>query len=411
MSLLARFLRSLGPGLVTACVVIGPGSILTASKVGSEHGYSRGWVVLLSAIFMLCYMTLGARLGVVTQRSALDLLRERRASWLAILIGLGVFFICACYQFGNNLGVHAALAQYFEFRYSIVVFNMASLIFLFGFRDFYRALEILMSVFVGVMLLAFAVNLAFARPDFQQFAVGMLPPWRREGLAGLTDISLLGLVGTTFVIPAAFFQSYLVRYKGWKKDQLGDGMFDARVGTLIMLSITLMIMSTSAAVLRGKDIIDIGSIATQLEPLFGPLGKLLFCIGLISAAYSSFLINSMVGGYILSDALGLGCGRDDPWPKRITALILISGMGVALWVIETKQSPVAAIVTAQAFTVVAAPLTALAMWWLTASKSVMGEDRNGLPENVLAGCGFVMLCAIAGYIAAFKIAPTIQAMF
>ena len=31
--------RSIGPALITACVVFGPGSLLISSKVGATHGY------------------------------------------------------------------------------------------------------------------------------------------------------------------------------------------------------------------------------------------------------------------------------------------------------------------------------------------------------------------------------------
>ena len=44
------WLRSIGPGLVTACVVIGPGSILTSSKVGAANGYNLIWVVCVAVL-------------------------------------------------------------------------------------------------------------------------------------------------------------------------------------------------------------------------------------------------------------------------------------------------------------------------------------------------------------------------
>ena len=61
--------QRVGPGLITACVVIGPGSILTSSTVGANNGYSMLWVIVVSVLFLMIYMTLGARLGVITGRS------------------------------------------------------------------------------------------------------------------------------------------------------------------------------------------------------------------------------------------------------------------------------------------------------------------------------------------------------
>ena len=45
--------RSLGPALIVACVVLGPGSILTSSKVGCQFGYSMIWLLLLAGLLMV----------------------------------------------------------------------------------------------------------------------------------------------------------------------------------------------------------------------------------------------------------------------------------------------------------------------------------------------------------------------
>ena len=61
----------------------------------------------------------------------------------------------------------------------------------------------------------------------------------------------------------------------------------------------------------------------------------------------------------------------------LTAAVLVVGMIFALYVIRTGVKPVAAIVAAQAVTVIAAPLMAVTLLWLTNLPSVMGEYRNG----------------------------------
>lgn len=401
---LLRILRSIGPGLVTACVVIGPGSILTSSKVGSSEGFSKIWVVVLAVFFMMTYITLAARLGVVTQQSTGDLIAKRAGRWLSVLIGFSIFFISAAFQFGNNLGVHSALATYADFDYWVVVFNAVSILFVFAFRDLYRTIERLMSWLVGLMLISFAFNLWFAKPQLSELARGLLP----SGGVSEVGLPLLGLVGTTFVISAAYFQSYLVRFKGWTTQNLRTGLTDARVGSLLMLLITLMIMSTAAAVLRGKELASVSDVAGQLQPLFGEKGRAIFCIGLFSAAFSSFIVNSMIGGFILADSLKLGSMPEDKGPRILTAVVLVIGMFFALYVIKTGVKPVAAIVAAQAVTVIAAPLMAIALLWLTNLPSVMGEYRNGKLMNLAAGAGLVLLILMAWYTASQKVWPAIH---
>ena len=396
-------LAAIGPGLVTACVVIGPGSILTSSSVGADDGFSKIWVVIASVLAMLTYVVLGMRLGVVAQQSAGELITGHLHRGVAILIGMSVFFISAAFQFGNNLGAHSALSTYIDFNYWPVVLNAIVLCVLFGFRDLYVFVEKAMTCFVALMLIAFAINLWFARPDLSEFAQGLLP---LDGLESI-GLPLLGLIGTTFVITAAFYQSYLVRFKGWHQKDLRRGVLDACVSAILMGLITVMIMSTAAAVLRGQELQGVGDVANQLEPLFGEKGRAIFCLGLFSAAFSSFIVNSMIGGFIFSDGLGLGSTPEDRWPRIMTAAVLLIGMGVAIYVIQTGVRPVPAIVAAQAVTVLAAPLIAAAMLWLTNLNAVMGQHRNGVFLNLAGGISLLLLIGMSIFTAVEKVLPAL----
>ncbi|MGB1708357.1 MAG: Nramp family divalent metal transporter, partial [Rubripirellula sp.] len=236
--------QRIGPGLITACVVIGPGSILTSSKVGANDGYSKLWIVIASVAFMLVYMTLGAKLGAVAETSPGNLIRKKAGQWLAVMVGCCVFFISAAFQSGNNLGVAAAFTAFTKSEtvvtVLVILFNLLAITFLFAFKNLYRVLERLMMFLVALMLISFAINLIVLRPDLGDLLMGFIPfaqstdsaTTTTEGLDGL--ISLLGLIGTTFVITAAFYQSYLVRQKGWDSSQVKSGIMDARVGAVIM---------------------------------------------------------------------------------------------------------------------------------------------------------------------------------
>jgi Mn2+/Fe2+ NRAMP family transporter len=454
--------QRLGPGLITACVVIGPGSILTSSNVGVRNGYGLSWVVVVAVIFMLAFMSMGARLGVSSEKSTGTLLAERVGRWFAVLIGVCVFFISSAFQFGNNLGVHFALKTYADFPYWIVLFNALAIGFLLFSKHLYQALEKLMMIFVAIMLVAFAINLIVAGPRFGEWFAGFVPGGVK------VNLTVLGLVGTTFVTSAALYQSYLVRQKGWSQNELRDGMIDVRVGAGIMAVITLMLMATPATVFhqdfkiesvvenpgdsleaKGTLIIDdadpeefdrvkkraeqeinwetnsprwtkiysqieyealpdkqktkprefqgLPEVGKSLEPLFGAVGPMLFFLGVFSAAYSSFLVNSMIGGFILADGLGLGNTPEDRWPRIFTIIVLLTGMGVGLYCILVlhEKSPVELIVAAQAVTVVASPLVAGSLLWLTSKRDVMGDNVNGPLLTVFGVVGFILLLAMS----------------
>src|SRR5690625_3253936 len=79
------FLRNLGPALIVASVVVGPGSILTSSQVGTSFGYSMVWVLALTCLLMLGMTALSARIGVSLKGSLCDEIRQRSGPGLAIL--------------------------------------------------------------------------------------------------------------------------------------------------------------------------------------------------------------------------------------------------------------------------------------------------------------------------------------
>jgi manganese transport protein len=392
--------KRIGPGLITACVVIGPGSIMTSSQIGANDGYAMLWVVVVSVAFMMVYMTLGAKLGAVAAEAPGDLIRKKAGRWLAIMVGIGVFFISAAFQSGNNIGVAAAFEAFVDSKIvvtvMVVLFNALAISFLYLFKDMYRTLEKLMMTFVGLMLASFAVNLISLKPSVGGMLKGFTPSLGTSG----EMLPVLGLVGTTFVITAAFYQAYLVRQKGWKKEDLKSGLVDARVGSVIMFLITLMLMSTAAAAFYNPDGPAVAlknpvDVADALEKTFGASAKIIFCLGLFSAAYSSFLVNSMIGGFMASDGLGLGSKPTDTGPRLMTTAALLTGMivGVAVLVFDFDRTPT--IIFAQALTVVAAPLVAGVLLWLTSSRDVMGEHVNGPGTIAFAGVGLVMLIAIA----------------
>jgi manganese transport protein len=399
----------IGPGLITACVVIGPGSILTSSKIGANDVYSKLWIVVGSVAFMLVYMTMGAKLGAIADASPGDLIRRKAGRWLAILLGCCVFFISAAFQSGNNVGVAKAFEAFIDSKpivaILVVAFNAIAITFLFAFKNLYRSLERLMMLFVALMLISFAVNLITLKPDLGALFKGFVPS------AATFNIELLGLIGTTFVITAAFYQCYLVRQKGWSEQELKSGILDARVGSVIMALITIMLMSTAAAGLYTGNPVTLAdpvAVAEGLEATFGTRGKMIFCLGLFSAAYSSFLINSMIGGFIISDGFGLGSDPHDRWPRILTSVALLTGMTVALATMLMGFDGTPTIIAAQAVTVVGAPLVAGVLLWLASSKDVMGSHANGPIMKIFAGIGLALLIGMAANTAVKKIPGMLQ---
>ena len=191
-----------------------------------------------------------------------------------------------------------------------------------------------MTFFLVFMVLAFVVNLLWAGPDWPAALKGAFIPRVPEGADWLT---LGGLVATTFVMVAAFFQAYLVRAKGWKEEDLSSGVTDTVLASILYTAIGCVIMMTAAAVLYpGGSVDSAAGMAMQLEGVFGSHARIIFCIGFGTAAFSSFVTNALIGGVLVSDGLGLGGKVNSPSTKLIAAIILLIGMATAVAILQSE---------------------------------------------------------------------------
>lgn len=410
---------ALGPALITASVVLGPGSILAASKTGWQFGNQLAWVLAIAVILMLAMTALAARLGVLLDHTPCEEVARRVGRPAAVFVGMTLFLIVACFQFGNNLGVIAAVEPLLpESMQSgeitpllsvshglILALNLLALAALFGSKSLYRPLELLMKVLVGLMVLAFAANLLLVRPNLLEVFKGLWPslPQHADGKA-VDYVPALALIATTFSLAGAFYQAYLVRQKGWTPRDLKAGFIDSAFGIAMLGGITLMIMITAASTLSGTlpdgtpkvaELKSTADVALALRPLFGPAAVALFCLGIFAGAFSSLLVNAMIGGTLLADGCGLGGDINRGGPRWLTAVALLTGLLIALAVRMTGKEPVALIFFAQALTVLGMPILAITLVWLATRKEVL--RRGGTPLWILG-------LAIAGTLVAMVLA-------
>ena len=393
-------LKSIGPAIIVAAVVLGPGSILTSSEVGATFGLLGLPVVVCAAVLMIGMVALSARLGAVYEGSLCTELRERLGSGVTIAIGVILFVLVALFQSSNNIALIGGLEALFgESEWSLgmrlgtlLIFNGLIVASLYLLRNLYSSVEKLMKFLIGLMSLAFLVNLvvAYSRPR------GYVPvePSENPNL-----LPLLGMIGTTFSVGGAFYQAYLVREKGWGLGDVRKGLTDSVVSISVLGIMTMAILLTSYRVFYGHGepvvLSSVGEVALQLEPLFGPWARVVFASGILAGALSSFLVNCLIGGTVMSDSLGKGARLSDSGPVHLTALALVIGMGVAMMFFAREGSTVVLITIAQAMTVLGIPALAAALVYLGTRKDLKGKRKVPAPIIVIAGLGFLVSCGLA----------------
>ena len=412
-SLLAR----IGPAFIVGACIIGPGSVTLMSKTGAGYGYQLIWISLLSGTLMAGFLAIFMWFGIHSEETFLSLAAKKFGRWYAVLCGLSLFSVDATFQFGNALGVKGGMSALFPDVKPYVwpiAFTVLAIAFLFAFKRFYVVLEKMMTFFLVFMACAFFINLVFAKPDLLQVIRGAfvpsLPP-------GIDWVIVGGLVATTFVLVAAFLQPYLVKAKGWTEKDFASGVTDTVLASVFLTLIGAMIMITAAAVIHPLGLdpgeVNFERMIAQLEKGFGAeLARLIFSVGFFCAAFSSFITNSVIGGVLLNDGLGMG-GRLESWPTKIFAtLVLLIGMGTSLFLIYMEEMQgvnltVQAIAVGQASTMLAVPLGTIAMIVvLFDSASTKGRPLWGWAA-VFVLLGAVVLFGIAA-VMYVKIQPAVM---
>src|SRR5690625_4065434 len=201
------WLRSLGPGIISAALVFGPSKITITTILGADYNYSLLWVVVLAIFFMVIFTNMSARIGIAADRSLLATIQKKWGKVAGLGVGLGIFLVTSSFQAGNSIGVGMALSEPTNTSQTlwVVVFNLITLFFLF-FRSFYKILEKLMIGLIFLMLFAFIITLILSKPSISHILSGISPAVP-EGSMGL----IIAFVASAFSIVGACYQSYLVQ--------------------------------------------------------------------------------------------------------------------------------------------------------------------------------------------------------
>ena len=329
----------MGPAFVAGACIIGPGSVTLMSKTGSLYGYSMLWVSILAGALTCGFIILFMRFGIYSDETFMDVTR-RKVGWLfAVLCGLSLAATNTAFQFGNCLGVAAGMDMLFGKLPPLIwpiLFTAAAITFMFTFKNIYKIIEKMMAVMMITMLVAFTLNLIYAKPDVVQILKGATIPTIP---ANVDWVTICGLIATTFCLSVVVFQAYAVKAKGWTEKNLADGITDTVAASIVLTLIGSVIMMTAAALLftKGIKVNSAGAMAIQLEKVFGNFSKIVFGIGFTCAAFSSFLVNTLVGGTLINDGLKLG-GKFDSKPTKIFATcVLLIGLSTSLVIINHSQ--------------------------------------------------------------------------
>jgi len=385
-----KIFELIGPGFITAALVLGPGSLAVASKIGANYEYRLLWVVPFCVLFMGAFTVVSTRIGIASEVSLLTQIRMKYGSWVAILIGVGLFLVAASFQAGNSIGSGMVFSETLATSAAPWIIGISAIaIFLLFFKTFFKILEKVMIGMVILMLVSFVLTLIISGPDLsklvEQFTFSV--PTGSEML-------VLALVASSFSIAGAFYQAYLVQEKGWTKAKSKSHEREGLTGILILGVITSTVLLVGASVLfpKGIAVNSATEMGMALEPIFGSYATKIFMLGLFAASFSSLLGNATLGGVLISDALGFGMKLESIKVRAMIMLVIVIGATVA---IVFGNLPIELIVLAQSLTIIVSPLIGLLLLLIAFGKSAKNEIELGTGLRALLILGWLVLLFLA----------------
>jgi NRAMP (natural resistance-associated macrophage protein)-like metal ion transporter len=306
----AALLAVVGPGLLAGLSDDDPAGIATYSILGAKYGYELLWVLTLSTAALIVFHELGVRLGIVTGKGLLTLVRERYGQRsahivLAALVLANTGTLCAEFA-GVAAGMQLLGGMSRYLSVPLAAIGVSALVLRENFRHVEHFLLALSSVFV-----AYVISGVLAHPDWGAAARGLVVPslpLNREAL-----LVAVATIGTTLAPwGLAFIQSYAVDKRLHVKD-LTYERIDVIVGALLTGVIGFFVVVACAATLhvQGIEVNGAGDAARALEPLAGNTAATLFGLGFLGAALLAAAIVPLSTAYSVSETLGRKADLND----------------------------------------------------------------------------------------------------
>ena len=383
----------MGPAFVASVAYIDPGNFATNIQAGAKFGYMLLWVIVASNLTAMLIQALSAKLGIATGRNLAEMCRDQFSTpvvwgmWVvselvAMATDLAEFLGAAL---GLNLLFHIPLLP------AAMITGVITLLILAMERQGYRGIEIVISVFVGVIALSYLIETILDRPDWRSVAVGAFVP----RFAG-TETMLLatGILGATVMPHVVFLHSALTQRRiipatpAEAKRIFRLEVVDVLIamGLAGLVNGAMLVMAAAAFFRTGlTHVATIEEAHRTLAPLLGSLSSTVFAISLLASGLASSTVGTMAGQVIMQGFLH----RVVPvWFRRLVT------MTPAIIVIALGLDPTRTLVISQVMLSFGLPFALVPLVLFTSRRTLMGPLVNRRSTTLLAGAITVAIIAL-----------------
>jgi manganese transport protein len=387
----------LGPAFVASVAYVDPGNFATNMAGGAQFGYTLGWVVLGANLMAMLVQTMSAKLGIATGLSLPAVCRERLPGPVVVFLWLQAELVAMATDLAEFTG--AALGLHLVFGLSLWVSAVLAGLATFGVLAMeiggFRRLEAAITALVGVVVLAFCLEILLSHPSPSAVVTGALVP-RLPGGAALLAVSI---VGATVMPHVIYLHSALVqgRVDGAsatsRRRIFRFEIIDVVCAMGLAGLINLAMLATAAAVFftRGDREAgsDLGRVVSGLNGYVGNHAGTVFGVALLISGIASSSVGTMAGQIVMEGFLH----------RRIPVFLRRAiTMAPALVVLVLGFSPTRALVLSQVFLSFGIPFALIPLVVFTARRGVMGALVNRRLTTIAAVAVTVVIVALNVYL-------------
>lgn len=318
-----RFLRILGPGLITGAADDDPSGIATYSQTGAQFGYGQLWTAIFMFPFQTAVQEACARIGAVKGKGIAAVVREHYSKKILVFVVLLVL-VANTINIGADIGAMAAATRLIiPVNFVIITLLFTVVILILEIFTSYQAYAKVLK-WLSLTLLAYPVTVFIVSQPWQEILRATFIPHIELNFGFLFTIT--GVLGTT-ISPYMFFwqaseeveeekeENRLLRVGGIpriSKQYIKNLRLDTAVGMFFSEVGTWSIIVVAATILHKNGVTNIATAADAaraLEPLVhtfpnsGYLAKVIFSFGIIGLGLLSVPILAGSASYALSEAL------------------------------------------------------------------------------------------------------------
>lgn len=412
---LNRFLKILGPGIITGAADDDPSGIATYSQTGAQFGYGQLWMAIFMLPFQTAVQEACARIGAVTGKGIAAVVREHYSR--DILYGAVILVLVAnTINIGADIGAMAAAMQLVlpvNFVFWTLLFTISILI-LEIFTSYKTYAKILK--WLALSLLSYPLTVFIVTQPWGTLLKATLIPHIELNFQFFFIIT--GVLGTT-ISPYMFFwqaseeveeekENHLLTRESGPKISikfLKNLRLDNLLGMVASEIGTWSIIVVAATVLNSHGVTNIATAADAakaLEPLVhsfpnaGLLAKAIFSVGIIGLGLLSIPVLSGSAAYALSETFSWkeGLSKKLRQAHGFYGVITIATL-IGLLINFIGIDPMKALVyTAVINGVVAVPLI-FVIARIANNKKIMGEYKSRWLSNTLVTITFLGMGAAA----------------